>query len=267
MEKYNLDRDLVANREKRLIQKELSEHYEVFPENHMEELKRRIAIRVTNMKRASELVEDRSFDASKIMDLPDLQFVENLYQGILLRAADDGKFTYVKALMDGSLNRKDIVETISKSEEGQIMNVAVKGLEIVAQPSLKLHGNNCLVERIPVLRYFFKWVKSIVWLPRNLSTINRRLEEIEHYKSYGQMDIFELQWRVEQLNRKILDIKNISQDILSVKNDLVYLNQQVEIYAKHINDIVQQEWDVREQKKREQLLKEPQNSVAVENDK
>ncbi len=108
----------------------------------------------------------------------DIEFIENIYAGILNREADKaGVQNYLKELRTGKKNKSEIISLIRYSQEGKSENVRLLG-------SRKRYYTY-LLGRVPIFGKIFKWLLVFITLPQILQRIyeyevdtNRRFSEI-----------------------------------------------------------------------------------------
>ncbi|MBU3014239.1 methyltransferase domain-containing protein [Poseidonibacter lekithochrous] len=158
----------------------------------------------------------------------DEEFINNAYQGILNRKADEsGKSNYLTKLREGDLTKEEIVALIHFSEEGQQQNISIKNTKIIY---LLTKGY-----KVPFLGYILKTFVLLATLPKLLKQItkNEGLREIESIKQEEKHDELIKKFKMHSLDTK-LHLKEQEEDLF---NQEIKLKEFKNIIEKNLSKV------------------------------
>jgi len=150
-----------------------------------EEVKKKDSNRLLKNKSMMQTIipkDDNSFNIKDIYEYSDftkyhdVEFIQNLYKGLLKREADkDGLEYYLNLLRSGERSKNEIVSLLRYSKEGKNNNVQLLGS--------KKRYIQAYIYKLPILGYILKSIYTILTLPKLL----KRLNALENYVT--QVDI------------------------------------------------------------------------------
>ncbi len=107
------------------------------------------------------------YDVDDFLQYYDIDFLENVYLGILGREPDEqGMKDNLRLLHSGELTRTDILLSFHQSEEGKANNVMINGLE------------KSFLQRIPVIRSFINRYNKVGILDKRVRQLEAQLGKL-----------------------------------------------------------------------------------------
>ncbi|SFO87887.1 methyltransferase domain-containing protein [Hydrogenimonas thermophila] len=151
-------------------------------------------------KRDIPFVYKDIYEYSDFTKFQDIEFIKNLYKGILRREVDsNGLEYYLKLLRSGDKSKSEIVSLIRYSKEGRRKNIKILGS--------KKRFFQAVLYKVPLIGYMSKIFITICTLPRLLKRLNSyesyiAQESIINYKNDLLLETA-LHQKTEELEEKL----------------------------------------------------------------
>lgn len=159
-----------------------------------------------------------------LINKEDCNFVDNVYFCLLRREADEvGKRNCLNALRNGELTKLDVISSISESLEGRQAYVYIKGLWWA---KIKANIKKGILQ-VPVIGYFFKWIKAIILLPSYFYTLKCTTANLQNA-------IYELQEQMVKMENECIRYAVFRESIenLQQKTKVELIEREKEIVQK-----------------------------------
>jgi 2-polyprenyl-3-methyl-5-hydroxy-6-metoxy-1,4-benzoquinol methylase len=152
-----------------------------------------------------EFASQQNYSVNDLLAYHDHIFVRNAYRAILEREPDEAGFArYLESLRSGRVNKLDVLASLRFSQEGQLRNVKVDGLNATAR-FRKLY-------RVPIVGYLLELLVGIVRLP----VLIKNFRSLESYTA-AQDD--RLADHINQSVRRLTVAQNDEADRLRAQTD------------------------------------------------
>ena len=111
------------------------------------------------------------YDVDDFLQYYDIDFLENIYLGILGREPDEqGMQDNLRLLHSGKFTRTEILFSFYQSEEGKANNVMINGLEN--------NDSKGFLQRIPVIRSFVNCFNMVCMLDKRVKQLETQLGKL-----------------------------------------------------------------------------------------
>ncbi len=220
--KLNNEVNIIGLKRKEEFLSKLNFSFEYLKKNH--EMQNH---EMQNHEMQNHEMQNESFSIKEIYEVNDfnkyhdIQFIKNVYIGLLKRDADEnGLNYYLDKLRRGINSKTEILCDIRYSDEGRKNNVKVLGLK-------KRQFYNFLT-KIPILNYPIKFLKILIFLPK----LERKIYNIE---ADINRRIIETNNKIVETNNKIVETNN---KIVETNNNIFNNIENIEnIFLNHFNNI------------------------------
>lgn len=118
----------------------------------------------------------KELDGRQLLEMEEREFIRTLYKAVLKRSATAEDFRIMLGALDyGNAHRIDVIDSVQSSEEAkQFDPIIITGLE---EERKKLNRSR-RIKSIPVLGYLLRWCKAVIMLPRELSYLQEKTDNI-----------------------------------------------------------------------------------------
>ena len=178
-------------------------------------------------KNSMPFIKKDAYTYSDFTKYHDIEFINNLYIGLLDRKPDiDGRDRYLKLLRSGKRNRDDIVTSIRYSKEGREKNITL----INSTKKYLIY----ILTKIPLIGYSLKWTKAFINLPKIITRLNSYESYISREAIISNNNDRLLEDTINSLNNQLHYQKNLNKITKkSLLDKIKYLSIQLE----NINNI------------------------------
>ena len=192
---------------------------------------------------SKSFVNKDDYEYSDFTRYHDIEFISNIYKGLLLRDADKkGLSHYLNLLRSGKKSKSEIISIIRYSKEGRNKNVKLLGS--------KKRFMLAALFNLPIIGYMSKLLFSLLTLPRLVTRLNRCDNYIaqESNKSLHNDLLLEqaIQTKVDKEDIKHITSKLINQiDTKITKDEFDSLIEKIDLEIKNdlehkVNNLVHQ---------------------------
>ena len=177
--------------------------------NHLSIAKEKVVLDKTYSNYIKEvnntIIQKDVYEYSDFTRYHDMDFIKNIYRGILKREADsEGLKYYLALLRSGEKSKSEIISIVRYSKEGKEKKVKLLGCKkrfIVAS-----------LYSMPVIGYFVKWLIVFLTLPRLLTRLNS-------YENYIAQEAIK-SYHHDKLLERAINLKADKTELEQVANEL-----------------------------------------------
>lgn len=136
----------------------------------------------------------------------DVEFIQNIYKGILKREADtQGLNHYLELLRSGKKSKSEIISTLRYSKEGQNKKVNLLGS--------KKRYIYTVLSSVPLFGYVFKLLVTLAMLPKMQQRLNMYENYVSQEVKFSDINDTLLEKELNNINNEVDRLKSILQII------------------------------------------------------
>jgi len=177
------------------------------------------SIKIIN-KKSLPFEHKEIYEYSDFTKYNDIEFIQYIYKGLLLREADsEGLNHYLSLLRSGKKSKSEIISLIRFSQEGKEKNIKLLGA--------KKRYIISIIYNLPFISYFFKSIEVLFTLPKIKERLNRNenyTSQVEHLCRYND---FQLEKEINKSKKNLIKLNEIKENKDTFINFKAFITKKV----------------------------------------